>query len=343
MRPRGAEGGNRMNQPLLPRPRFWALAISEKKSRRPILSDMLRFLVVFLIATVVQSMLLSVPITVWVLRNGAAIGLQAEVEISSIQQKIQELLSRMPAWLEISVLFAGLAYGAAAIFYCKRFEKRSLASMGIVKKGALAELGAGLLIGCLLIGGLTAIGVAAGGLEAEPFSVESSRIPLLLLALTASLVAGAGQELLLRGYFTPTVSGGVPAFFAVTVSTAVSMILTTSAKGIIAYANILLLNLLLCVCTIKRGNLWAAIGLHGGWLFAAHFLFGFDLPADNRLCMVRVNGVSISEAMTGGVNGPTGSICATIVLIAAVAAVFALRAKDPAPPAPKEDEPAAEA
>ena len=52
-----------MNQSLLPLPGFWALAAREKKARYSLTRELLRFLLVYLIASTIQGMLLAIPLT----------------------------------------------------------------------------------------------------------------------------------------------------------------------------------------------------------------------------------------------------------------------------------------
>ena len=327
-----------MNQPLLPRPRFWVRAAREKQIRTTLMGDMIRFMIVFLIATVLESLLMSLPITFWVLTRNRLELQPGGIELGNLEKMIAELMEKLPPWMNVAVLFAGAAYGIAAIFYCRKYEKRSLPSMGLAKKSALPEALGGLAAGLALFAGLTGVGAAAGGFRVSPFALDMRQLPLLLLALLGCAVAGGAKELLFRGYLAPSFGAGLPVGFAVILSTVASLLASGGGSGFVPYANLLGLNLLLCVCTIKRGNLWAAFGLRTGWLFAAKFFFGFDQTEQTRLCLVPVTSVSTRDLVTGGKSGPVGSICATIVLIVALGAVFALRAKDPAPrPEPPSD------
>lgn len=328
-----------MNQSLLPRPRFWALAADQKRTHPTMFGEMLRFLIVYLAATVCESILLSFPLTIWILRGHAIDLTRGFSGLDSMEKQLIELLGHMPPWMEIAKLFATAAFGIAAVFYCRVFEKRKLPSMGVTARGAAPELLAGLAIGAVLFAAVPMIGSAAHGYRVTGFvGVDVKDAILLVLALIGCAVSAASMELLLRGYLAPSLGAGMPVTFAVVFSTTLSLFLTEGLSGFLPFINMLLLSLLLCVCTIKRGNLWAAFGLRTGWLFAAKFFFGFDQTEQTRLCLVPVTSVSTRDLVTGGKSGPVGSICATIVLIVALGAVFALRAKDPAPrPEPPSD------
>lgn len=320
-----------MNQPLLPRPRFWVRAAREKQIRTTLIGDMIRFMIVFLIATVLESLLMSLPITFWVLTRNRLELQPGGIELGNLEKMVAELMEKLPPWMNVAVLFAGAAYGIAAIFYCRKYEKRSLPSMGLAKKSALPEALGGLLVGLALFAALTGVGAAAGGFRVSPFALDARQLPLLLLALLGCAVMGGARELLFRGYLAPSFGAGLPVGFAAALSTAVSLLASGGGSGFVPYVNLIGLNLLLCVCTIKRGNLWSAIGLHAGWLFAGNFLFGFDLPANDRLCLFRVESAGYRSLLTGGSDGPEASLCATLVLLAALAVAYALRPKDPAP------------
>lgn len=320
-----------MNQPLLPRPRFWVRAAKEKQILTTPMGEVIRYMIVFLIATVLESLLMSLPIAFWVLTRNKLELQPGGIELGSLEKMIAELMEKLPSWMSVALLFAGAAYGIAAIFYCRKYEKRTLPSMGLAKQSALPETLGGLLVGLALFAALTGVGAAAGGFRVSPFALDAKQLPLLILALLGCAVAGGARELLFRGYLAPSLGARLPVGFAVVVSTVASLLASGGGNGFVPYINLIGLNLLLCVCTVKRGNLWSAIGLHAGWLFAGNFLFGFDLPADDRLCIFRVESRGYRSLLTGGSAGPEGSLCATLVLLAALAAVFALRAKDPAP------------
>ena len=133
--------------PLLKRPAFWALAAEEKKTRMGLLGECLRFAVVYLVGTLLQSLLVSIPMTAAALRNLRDGVFDEAIRSGSIQTMVLKMAEQLPDWMTIVVLFCSAALGAAAIYHCRKKERRSLASMGLIRRGLLPELIAGLAAG----------------------------------------------------------------------------------------------------------------------------------------------------------------------------------------------------
>ena len=323
-----------MNQSLLPRPGFWALAAREKKARYSLTRELLRFLLVYLIASTIQGMLLAIPMTAWIFTaHGEELFAEGK-SMGTITDQLFELMSNLPDWLVILSLFAALPVGIVPMFFCRKIERRSFASMGLGKDGAATEYLIGIAAGAVLFVGVALIGSAAGAFRFGAFSLNRADLPLLLAALVGCLVEGACFEIMLRGYLAPTMSVGRPVFVPLIMSTVPALLLASGDSGTLGTINILLLSLMLCLFTMRRGSIWGACGLHAAWLFTGNFVFGFSLSEKGPgPCLIPVEiSSSLKKLLTGGSAGPEASICATIMLLAALGLVFALRSKDPAPP-----------
>ena len=332
-----------MNQSLLPRPGFWALAAREKKAAYSTIRELLRFLLVYLIASSIQGIVLAIPMTAWIISAHGSDLFSSGLSIGELAERIFELIGNLPDWLVILSLFAALPLGIVPMFYCRRIERRSFASMGFGKADALPEYGVGIVAGAVLFVGLTLIGSAAGGFRIGKLSLNTSDLPKLLAALLGCLIEGACFEIMLRGYLAPTMSARHTVLAPLIMSTIGALLLVSGGAdtGRLGTVNILLLNLMLCVFTMRRGSIWSACGLHAAWLFTENFVFGFHITGNSPgLCLIPVEiSSSLKSLLTGGTGGPETSVCATIVLLAALVLVFTLRSKDPAPPEPLPVEP----
>lgn len=317
--------------PLLKRPAFWALAAEEKKTRMGLLGECLRFAVVYLVGTLLQSLLVSIPMTAAALRNLRDGVFDEAIRSGSIQTMVLKMAEQLPDWMTIVVLFCSAALGAAAIYHCRKKERRSLASMGLIRRGLLPELIAGLAAGLVFFAAVVLLGRQVGAYTLSRIFPARREAMLLALALIGCLVSGAAREILLRGYFAPTLNATLPVVPVLLTSTLMSLFLFGGAEmSALTVGNTVLMNLALCILTIKRGSLWAAIGLQGGWLFCLNFLFGFQIADGDRLGLFRVDSAEYRTLLTGGVNGPESSICATVVWIVVLAAVLALPQKNAA-------------
>ena len=329
---------------MLPRPRFWAETALQMRTRFSLMGELAAFLLVYLISSMAQGFLASVPITAWMMGTRGESIMAAVTAGQSAQTLILKLMEQMPDWFTLVMLLSSAVIGAAALIYVRKFQKRSLRSMGLRGK-ALPEALPGLLVGLGLVCAALALGSAIGGFrlltESRP---DGSRVLWVLAALLCCLVRGAALELLLRGYFTPSLGGRYPVGLALGVSTVLSATLESGGSLLsLSGLNSLLLALLLGIWVIKRGNLWGACAMHGAWLFALGFLFGFA-PAGSAHEGIRLLDVDVNvyrSGITGGVYGPEASPCVTLVLLAALAAALALRPRDPAPipQAPADERP----
>lgn len=326
---------------MLPRPRFWAEAAEQNKTRFSMLGEFLMLLFLYYISVLAQSLLLAIPMTPWALHekgDALAAALNAGESLESV---MNEVMGAIPDWLRLFGLFAYGAMGALAILYCRRFQKRTLASMGL--RGSFwKEYACGLLAGLLLFGAVLALGVCFDAYRPVAAGDMPARLPLVLAALLGCAVQGASMELLLRGYFAPSLGTRYPLPLALAMSTAASAILNGDITSLYT-VNSLLLALVLGVFVLKRGNLWCACALHGVWLFAQSFLCCFA-PAGEAYTGIYLFAVQTDgyrKLLTGGALGPQGSLCTTLVLLAALALVVSLRAKDPAPSQPPQHEQAA--
>ena len=319
-----------MNQ-MLPRPRFWADAAAQLQSRFSLLGELLIFFLLYFIATFLQSLLVAIPVSGWVLGTERASIFTSLTAGASVEAVILELFGKMPDWLYLVSLGATAVYGLAAIFYCRRFQKRSLASMGLRGPKPLGECALGLVSGLALFGLVVALGTAMGGFRLTADRPDGSRIALCLLALLGCVIQGGALELLFRGYFAPTIGSRAPVVFTLIVTTLASSM--TQGSGTLlsmGAVNGLLLSLLLGIWVIKRGSLWGACTLHGAWTFAAAFLFDFAPAGEHgSLRLFDLDVDTFRPLLSGGEYGPMESICVTLVLLAAVAAALALKPKDP--------------
>ena len=328
-----------MNRSMLPRPRFWAEAGLQKRTMRTLLGETLMFFLVFFLAATVQGLLAGGAASVWMLREHADSLTSMADGINDLQTLLLELMESMPDWLIILILFTYAAMGAAALLYCGKIEKRKPATLGLTGKDPWQEIGLGLGIGLLMMAGVVGIGTAVGAFQPGQAALGSIDYPLLLMAFLGCIVQGASEELMFRGYLAPSVNQRFSVLFTVLFSSALSMGFGTSAQvyTTVGTINSFLFALVLCVYAIKRGSLWGACALHGMWIFAHNYLFGFYYETAEGLSVIPVRLDSYRSAITGDVDGPKAGICATIILIAALAAILATKAKDPAeePPVPE--------
>lgn len=325
---------------MLPRPGFWARTAEECKTRFSMLGELLILMLLYVVSSLVSSLLLSIPMSAWLLGTQGSALLEALLEEGGTQSLLLRMMEQMPDWMSLAALFAAGAMGVAALFYCRKFQKRSLASLGLGKGGA-GEYLLGFLAGLVLMGGTTAVGALAGGFSLAAGGPDGSRLGLCALALLGCMVRGASLELLFRGYFAPIVGVRYPTAFALLLSCFASAMLQSGGTVLsMTGLNALLLSLLLGIWVLKRGSLWGACAIQAAWSFGFSFLFDFAPAGEHgSIRLLDVDADTFRPLLTGGEYGPQASICATVVLLAGLALVLGMKGKENFPrPEPEQNE-----
>ncbi len=205
--------------------------------------------------------------------------------------------------------------------YCCCIEKRPLSSLG-VRGTFLPEYGKGMLFGLLLMGGVFFVCYASG---AVTVTAGKLNIGLILLYLFAFLIQGAAEEILMRGYFTVSLTNSISPAFAVFTGAAFFAALHSSNTGfgIFPFVNTFLFGLLLSFYMFKSGSIFGACALHGVFNFAEGLLFG--LPVSGLTTGVSILSSVSNGEMTltnGGLYGPEGGCAVTLMLLVAFLLFF---------------------
>ena len=322
--------------PMFPKPRFWAEGAAQKANRPSLFGELLSFFLVFFAASLIQGVLLGLPASVWMLNHSPATlsQLSGQGGAVSLEALISGSLEQLPDWIVPAMLITQAVLIAAVIFYCRRFEHRTIPTLGLTKGKALPEYALGVLVGLGLFGLVGALGGAFGAYRFGGLQMNAGAELWLLAFALGYAIQGAAEELLVRGYLAVSVSKRYPVPLAAIFSSLVYMLLHSgsSESGVLILVNTFLFGLTLCLYTLKRGSIWGACAIHGAWNFAQCCLLGFGVDAINGgegLIKVSVN--EYNNALTGGSAGPEASLLCTVVLLAALGAALALKAKDPAP------------
>ncbi|MDY2720684.1 MAG: type II CAAX endopeptidase family protein [Candidatus Faecousia sp.] len=320
-----------MNNDFLPRPDFMIEAGEQKKVQRPLFMELLIFLAVYVVACFIQSMVLTGPSMAWVM-TGERHDTIMEMAISgNIDfEKLFSVVLDMPEWFTALSLFASGLLIPVAMLYCNKLEKRSLRSMGFVKDHAVTEYLLGIVVGLAMFAAAFGICAAFGGVEITELTLRPDSVPMLLLMLLAFLIQGAGEEVLLRGYLTVSLSKGRSLPLCIAVSSVVFALLHTPNAGfnLLAFVNIVLVGVFFALYMVKRGNLWGACAVHGMWNFVQGNFFGLPVSGVNAGTSVFQSAFHTSNTLiTGGEFGLEASLPVTMVLVAAIGVICATRSR----------------
>jgi len=199
-------------------------------------------------------------------------------------------------------------------------NRKPVRAVGLwIHAGALRDMGAGCLLGFLMMAGIAAVLGALGDVtfvrEAEGALDAAGVAGLSAVTFAAGALA---EELLFRGYAFQTLMQGVTFIPATIVCSALFALAhagnpSVSALGL---ANVVLAGVLFAFAYMKTRSLWLPTGIHFAWNFAQSALFGFPTSG------IREGTGALFRAecrgpgwIAGGEFGPEGGVLATIALV----------------------------
>ena len=317
---------------LFNKPRMMLEADAKGGEKKPLL-EILIFMLVFMVASTIQSVLVTVPMVAVILTSKEFHSIMQEAVSGGTVDltEFSNFLMSHPAIMAIT-LFSTVATIATAIFYCTKIEKRPLCSLGITKRSAFSEYGIGLLVGFVIFGAVIALGVLFGGFSFS--GVNDSllgALPFIAVIFLGYMVQGASEEILCRGYFCVSLARRAPVYLAVIVNSAVFALLHISNPGIspLAIVNLTLFGVFASVYMMRRGNIWGICAIHSMWNFAQGSIFGLQVSGLETSSSIFFFSQNEGKGIiTGGAFGPEGGICVTIVLVVATVIMLFMKNKD---------------
>lgn len=308
----------------------------EKKRGHNWSIELLIFLLVFLIGSILESIPVTIGTCIWLFGQenimGIAIESAANNDMSAYFDKISDIASNMPSWIMIVTLFATVLLTLTCIFFCRWVEKRRVPSMGLRRHNAVMEYIVGALMGIVLVALSIILCVFTGGIA--EVNLKQFDIGLLALYLIGYMIQGMSEEVACRGYLMVSMTRRNPVWLSVILSSAMFSLLhiANPGFGLMPFVNIFLTGLVFGVYVLKRGNLWGACAMHSFWNFFVGNVFGISvsgtkLSENTTILQTAVGGGA--DLWTGGEFGLEGSLCVTIVMIAALAIeLFVMPAAD---------------
>ena len=323
------------------KPEFMHLAAREKSNQFTLFQEILNFFVVFLIATIAISLIGSIPMMFWFLSGErAATILAAGVNPNAMLEAFFRLYEQLPPAMTALIIALSGLLGVAAILYCRRFERRSVKSMGLTGPHALPSWLLGALLGALSFSAVAGMASAFGGISISGLRPLEGLLPTVALLFVAFVLESFGEELLVRGYLMVSLSVRQRLAASVALSSIVFGMLEVSNIGLqpLAYINVVLLGVVLALLVLLSGNLWSACGYHALWDFFRSCVFGLsDAEAEAEESLLQVSVTGHSSLLTGGYYGLTASLSATFVLLASIGIlVFLLSRRTPDPVEPAD-------
>ena len=229
-------------------------------------------------------------------------------------------------------LIIGAFAVAALIFiaWIKVFERRSLASAGLGTRSGwvqryLVGFAFGLLMATTVVLGIRMLG--GYSIEAEVILTAADLVPIAILLFAFVLQAGT-EEFVFRGWMMGRIAERYGLWAGVIgnslIFTLMHVDMDNSAalglRGIAIFTlTTLLFSIFLSLLVIRERSIWGAAGWHASWNWM--FITCFGLPTtgiDLGLTPLLADYMPANSApfwLTGGADGPEGSVLTPIILL----------------------------
>lgn len=291
----------------------------------PLWLESLIFILVYLIANIVQVLILVPVFVVYILTDKEFLN-----SIFSGATPPMEVYGLISDNILVYMLFSTIAIILTALIYCRYIEKRSFRSMGFVKRGLLKEYALGILVGAVMFTVAVLLCTITGSISITGFS-PGFALGAILLFFLGYMVQGMSEELFCRGYFMVSVARKHSLITAIIANSILFSLfhLLNSGVTILAIINITLFGIFASVYMLKRGNIWGVAAVHTSWNFVQGNIFGIKVSGINMTNSLLSTDVSDRYTiLNGGSFGLEGGLAVTIVLIIAILLLTFVKNKD---------------
>ncbi len=215
--------------------------------------------------------------------------------------------------------------GLLVLAWVRFVERRPLATIGLTGARPVRTFLIGLAIGAATILAVVVAIWLAGGFAASAFApafLSPAALGGIAILLAAFAVQASVEELLFRGWLLSLAARkfGLPVAVALS-SITFAFLHFSPSQPLLMTVNMLLFSGFACCWAIRAGNVWGVMGWHVGWNWL--LATGFELPVtglDAGLPALLVQlGPAGPDWLTGGADGPEGSILCTLFFLAGIA------------------------
>ncbi|MCW6109285.1 CPBP family intramembrane glutamic endopeptidase [Clostridium sporogenes] len=208
------------------------------------------------------------------------------------------------------------------ILYCKFIEKRSLESMGIVKKKIVKSYFLGTGIAVILVCIIFILCVFSGAVVYYGKNNDIN-MTLILAYLGGFIIQGAMEEIMCRGFLMNSLLYKIPTNIAILGSSFMfafphfsTLFQSNIIVAIVGIINLLLFSTVVSLLMIKYNNIWVSCAVHSVWNFALAIIIGINLSGSNSASSVfKFNANENMKLLSGGKYGIEAGLICTIVLI----------------------------
>lgn len=222
--------------------------------------------------------------------------------------------------------FAGMA--GAVLLWMLIVERRTFATIGISGDRFIQRFAAGLLLGIIMMGGVVGMIAAFGGYHLVSFMPAFSEIHSLgwIFALLICFTVQASiEEFIFRGWLLSTVARRSNIIVGIIVTSLPFTLLHFSrGQPILNTIFTFAFSVFACALAIRSKSIIGAMGWHTGWNWFGGTAFdvpitGFDTHVPALVAELKPIGPTF---LTGGTEGPEGSIFALVLLLLGILFIF---------------------
>jgi membrane protease YdiL (CAAX protease family) len=213
---------------------------------------------------------------------------------------------------------------AVVLLWVRYVERRPLAAIGLAGERKLRTFAIGGLVGVASILGIAFTILVSGGFSATavaPAFQSGHALLVIVLLLPCFAVQASVEEVVFRGWLLSVVAKKWGVVAGVIVSSAVFGLLHFSPgqPALVTLSNGLF-AVFCCCWVLKTRNILGVMGWHVGWNWL--LAVGFDLPLTGLDVGIPALLVRLEPAgpawLTGGAQGPEGSIATVAYFVAAI-------------------------
>lgn len=205
------------------------------------------------------------------------------------------------------VTFFSLAGTFLTVWIFRKYvDRKSIASLGFVRKYIGRDLLLGLVFGFVIIlTGFTCL-VISGQIQIQNVNFSLTD---LLLSLGLFVFVAVTEELLIRGYVLNNMMVSFNKYVALAISSLVFSILHLANPNIslLGFTELFLSGILLGISYIYTQSLWFPIALHFSWNFFQGTIFGFNVSGIEQYNLI-VTKYEAANIWNGGTFGFEGSV-----------------------------------
>jgi membrane protease YdiL (CAAX protease family) len=270
--------------------------------------EFLIFILLFIILEMIKGIFTIIPMVIEIFKSTIfEITVSGEMSIENIERLVSSVMSS--PLVMITMLFSCAVTIAGVIIYCKIIKKRSYASIGMIKKGAVKNYLVGMLLGAVLLFIIYFILFLCG----HTGKISYGKFDYLIVVLFFGfIIQSASEEFLMRGYFMNSIAAGSNIPAAVIFNSAIFMALHLLNSGVtfISMVNILIFGLIFSLLFLLTENIWMISGMHFLWNFASGCIIGSNVSGMEMQSVFYIP-LTGDKLFAGGQFGIEGSIVTT--------------------------------